>query len=360
MKAMASVTSRWYPGIRQAAGLDNPDITCQDRCVRWASTVRGDRLLSILLLLQANGRTSARRLAERLEVSERTIYRDLDALSGAGVPVYSERGPKGGAALLDDFRIELTGLTEEEARALFTFGGPQVAADLGVRPRLEAALRKLLVALPPPHRAGAEKARQRVHVDARPWGGTTDETPHLRTIQDAVWADQRLRIRYRRNEREPVERLVDPYGLVAKAGVWYLVAGIPGQDAQRTYRVSRVESAEPTGESFERPTGFDLATTWDRSRGEFERRGAGYKTLVRVTPGVLPLFLRMLGGRVTDAIEQLEDGPQGTRLSLTLPAAGAALPALAAFGADVEVLEPAEFRSRVAAWARAIVDLYDP
>jgi predicted DNA-binding transcriptional regulator YafY len=215
-----------------------------------------------------------------------------------------------------------------------------------------------MAALPAPHRAGAEKARQRVHVDARPWGGATDETPHLRVIQDAVWADQRLRIRYRRAQGEPYERLVDPYGLVAKAGVWYVVAGTPGGEAQRTYRVSRVESAEPTGETFERPTGFDLAASWDRSRGEFERRGTPYKLLVHVPPAVLPLFLRMVGGRVTNAIEQLEDGPDRARLSLTFPAAGAALAAIAAFGADVEVLEPAEFRSRMAAWARAMVRLY--
>jgi predicted DNA-binding transcriptional regulator YafY len=321
--------------------------------------MRGDRLLSILLLLQTNGRMSARQLADRLEVSERTIYRDIDALSGAGVPIYCERGPKGGAALLDDFRTELTGLTEDEARALFTFGGPQVAADLGVGPRLEAALRKLLAALPAPYRAGAERARQRVHVDARAWGRTGEETPHLRVIQDAVWSDQRLRVRYRRGEGRPVERLVDPYGLVAKAGVWYLVAGTPDGGPERTYRVSRMEAAEPAGEAFERPQGFDLARSWDRSRADFERRGAAYRLLVRVAPEVLPLLLRMVGNRVTEAIEQLDDAPDGTLLRLTFPAPGAALAALAAFGAEIEVLEPAEFRARIAAWARAIVALYD-
>jgi predicted DNA-binding transcriptional regulator YafY len=318
--------------------------------------MRGDRLLSILLLLQANGRMSARRLAERLEVSERTIYRDLDALSGAGVPVYCQRGPQGGAALLDDFRTELTGLTEEEARALFTFGGPQVATDLGIGPRLESALRKLLASLPAPHRSGAERARRRVHVDARPWGRGGDQTPHLQAVQDAVWSDQRIVVRYRPGEADAVERVIDPLGLVAKAGVWYLMAASARSRALRTYRVSRIVSVEPTGETVRRPEGFDLAAAWSRSRGEYERRGTPYPLLVRVPRPLLPLFLRVAGHWVTETIDE-EDDREGVRLRVVFSAPGAALASLAAFAADVEVLEPVEFRERLRGWARSVLEL---
>src|SRR5262249_38938026 len=204
--------------------------------------MRSDRLLSILLLLQVHGRLSARELAERLEVSERTIHRDVEALSAAGVPVYAERGRHGGIGLLPGYRTDVSGLTAPEARALFVFAGRGTLADLGLEGELRSALRKLLSALPEPHRPGAEQAAAGVVADHRPGMRARDELRPLATVQGAVWRARRLALRYRRpGAAAAVERLLDPYGLVAKAGTWYLVAADAGAREPRLYRVSRIE-----------------------------------------------------------------------------------------------------------------------
>ncbi len=244
--------------------------------------MRADRLIALILLLQARGRVTAPELAAQLEVSARTIYRDLDALSAAGVPVYAERGTGGGIALPDGYRVDLTALNREEASALFLSSVPGPLADLGAGQVLDAALRKLSAALPAAARQEAEAARQRVHLDPAEWWQTHEPVPYLRTIQEAVWQDRRLRLSYRRRGGGVATRLVDPYGLVAKASVWYLVAadaedavGVDsaaqaGQDpaAQvpamepRVFRVSRVEAADLVDEPSRRPDGFDLGIFW--------------------------------------------------------------------------------------------------
>ncbi|MDR0360030.1 MAG: YafY family transcriptional regulator [bacterium] len=319
--------------------------------------MRGDRLLSILLQLQAGGRLTARELADRLEVSERTIHRDVEALSGAGVPVYAERGRGGGIALLDDYRTDLTGLTSDEARALFSFGGPQVAGQLGLGLDLEAALRKLLAALPAAQRAGAQRARERLLVDASPWLRSSDGLPQLGALQDAVWGDRRLQIRYRRGEGTPVERVVEPLGLVAKAGTWYLLAETAGQT--RVYRVSRLEEVTETGETFARPAGFDLAQAWAAAQADFEARAPGYPTIVRVAPDHVALVLRVAGGRLQEPAARLLPGRDGwPRFELLFPALGAARAVLLSCGPAVEVLAPDELRAELAAMARAVLLLY--
>ncbi|HYZ01969.1 MAG TPA: WYL domain-containing protein [Candidatus Binatia bacterium] len=319
--------------------------------------MRGDRLLSILLQLQAGGRLTAKELADRLEVSERTIHRDVEALSGAGVPVYAERGRGGGIALLDDYRTDLTGLTSDEARALFSFGGPQVAGQLGLGSDLEAALRKLLAALPTAQRMGAQRARERLLVDASPWLRSADGT-NLAPLQDAVWGDRRLRIRYRRGEGTPVERMIDPLGLVAKAGTWYVLAETEGQT--RVYRVSRIEEVSETGETFTRPPGFDLAGAWAAAQADFEARAPGYPTIVRVAPDHVGLVLRVAGGRLQEPATRLPAGRDGwPRFELLFPAMGAARAVLLSCGPAVEVLAPKELRVELAAMARAVLLLYD-
>src|SRR5947209_21216 len=225
-------------------------------------------------MLQAHRRLSARDLAGRLEVSERTIHRDVEALSAAGVPVYAERGRHGGIALLPGYRTDVSGLTAPEARALFVFAGRGTLADLGLEGDLRSALRKLLSVLPEPHRPGAEQAAGRVVVDPRAWMRSRERLPHLAVVQDAVWRDRRLRLRYRRpGAPDAVERLLDPYGLVAKAGTWYLVAADAGEP--RLYRVSRIEAAEATEEPADRPPGLDLEALWEDLRGRVEDRGPG-------------------------------------------------------------------------------------
>ena len=285
--------------------------------------MRGDRLLSILLLLQAHGGSTAGELAGRLEVSERTIYRDLDALSIAGVPVYAERGRRGGVRLMDDYRTELTGLTEEEARALFSFGGPQVIGGLATDRRLEQALRKLMAALPAAQRTGARRARERLLVDASPWLGRPETVPHLAALQDAVWSDLQVRLTYPRGGTNLVERVVDPHGLVVKEGVWYLL-GLVGEQV-RVFRVSRIERLEVLAETFERQDSFDLGAAWAESMSGFLPRPEDYSLVIRVAPEQLATFLRITGGRLLEPAERLSPGPDGwPRLRLMFPALGAA------------------------------------
>lgn len=321
--------------------------------------MRGDRLLAILLLLQGRGRLTAADLAERLEVSERTIYRDLDALGTAGVPVVAERGRGGGISLIEGYRTDLTGLTEAEAKALFSFGGPQIVAQLGLGEVLEGALRKLMAALPAGGRAGAERARDRFLVDTARWRRDAEDLPALRMLQDAVWRDERVRIRYRRGGAgDARERTVDPYGLVVKAGAWYLLAAVDG--SLRIYRASRIESVTGTGQTFSRPNGFDLAEAWAAERSRFEDAAPGYACEVAVEAGSLELFLRIIGSQLPEPAERLPAVSLGRpRFRLGFSALGAARASLLMFGHLVEVLDPPELRRAVAEEAAATVRLYD-
>jgi predicted DNA-binding transcriptional regulator YafY len=309
--------------------------------------VRADRLLSILLLLQANGRMSAGALAERLEVSRRTVYRDLDALGSAGVPVVTDRGPQGGASLLGGFRTDLTGLTEVELEALMTFGGQGgPAGELGLRAELDQASRKLRTA------AGRDRGgrlQERVLIDGERWWRTGRVPPHLARVQDALWSDRRLRLRYRRAIDRVVERTVEPYGLVCKAGVWYLLAGVDGQP--RVYRISRIVDAELTDESFERPPGFDLRAAWEARVTGFRGEPHPVRVTVRVGPAASELFTRLVG-------EQALRSTDGDLAVLELPGPEAAAGMLAHFGDAIEVLEPGDLRARLAGIGRQLADLY--
>jgi predicted DNA-binding transcriptional regulator YafY len=229
--------------------------------------MRASRLVQLLLMLQARGRVTAAVLAEELEVSERTIHRDVDALSAAGVPIYAERGPHGGIQLVDGYRTRLTGLTGDEAEALFLSGIPGPAAELGLGTVVAAARLKVLASLPSELRARASRLVERFHLDASGWFQTGETAPHLAVMADAVWEARRMRIRYRRGD-SGVDRVIDPLGLVLKAGIWYVVASTDGQ--VRTYRARRILAAEPTGESFARPAAFDLAAHWTESIAAYE------------------------------------------------------------------------------------------
>src|SRR5215472_9846606 len=225
-------------------------------CIYKEDSLRADRLLSMLLLLQTRGRMTARELAARLEVSERTIYRDLDALSLAGVPIYTERGPGGGCELLNGYQTKLTGLTEMEVRALFLLGVSHPLTDLGLDHALEDALLKLSAALPSTSRASATQVHQRIHLDASLPSHNGEALLHLQIIQQALWQDRTLRLTC----THQCEQSVNPYGLVSKAGEWYLVGAIAGE--MRVLRVSRIQAAQMTEEHFTRPEVFDLATYW--------------------------------------------------------------------------------------------------
>lgn len=320
--------------------------------------MRADRLLTILMLLQARGRMTAQQLAAEMEVSERTIYRDLDALSAAGVPVYAERGPGGGCALLDSYRADLTGLTEAEVQALFMLSIPGPLADLGVSQQLKAALLKLTAALPAGQRRDVEHVRQRIYLDTSNWFQTPEPAPHLRMIQEAVWQDRRLDLTYRRGDGTSGAARLAPYGLVAKVGIWYLVAAQERQ--MRVHRVSRIRSAVLTDETFHRPAGFDLAAFWRDWCAEFEASRPSYPVTLRVAPDFLPMLSQVLGEGVHPLIAAAgpPDAAGRLTLSLTFETLDAARNHVLGFGTGVEVIEPAELRQSVIETARRIVTLY--
>ncbi|MFJ7421292.1 helix-turn-helix transcriptional regulator [Streptomyces uncialis] len=319
--------------------------------------MKSDRLLSILLLLQTRGRVPAPELAERLDVSVRTIYRDVEALSASGVPVYTERGRHGGIALLDGYRTDVTGLTADESRALFVVAAQGAHTALGLDEALASALLKVMAALPAPHRPAAELVNSRVLVDATRWypgppreGGPVD----LGALQDAVFTDRRLRLSYRHGgATDHRTRTVDPYGLVAKAGVWYLVADQDGDP--QLFRADRIRAATVLDDPVERRPGAALADTWDTLRRTVEDRPRGIEVTARVRRSRLDLFLTLCGGAVR---ELPPDGP-GEWLTVELTYRSPAEARLTlAFADDVEVLSPPEVRAELARAAHALTTRY--
>ena len=316
--------------------------------------MKSDRLLSILLLLQTHGQLSAAALAGRLEVSARTIMRDVEALSTAGVPVYTVRGPQGGIALLPGYHTDVTGLTADESRALFVVLAGSAHADLGLGHALGSALRKVMAALPVPHRDGADLTSRRVLIDPVRWRGSPGASD-LEVFQRAVFADLRLRLRYRHGRDNRVRTYtVDPYGLVNKAGVWYLVADLQGEP--HLYRIDRVQSAVVLGEPVQRRDGVELDDIWEALR----RRIDDLPTLVAVTAlvkdDVLALFLRVHQGDLAEPPAPRKSGWNQVELRFR---SLRAVETLLAFGPGVEVLAPDEARAALARQAGAIADLYE-
>lgn len=302
------------------------------------------RLLSILMLLQARGRASARELAAEFEVSVRTIHRDIDQLSAAGIPVYAERGRSGGFALLDGYRTRLTGLTQPEAEALFLAGLPGPAAQLGLADMLSAARLKLLAALPAHVQPGAERIAARFHLDPAPWFRAGDPQTCLQSIAQAVWNNTTLRLRYRAAGQADTRVMrVLPLGLVLKAGSWYLVA--QNGKATRTYRVANVEGAEATGESFVRPKNFNLAAHWTRACDDYQSGLWQGHADIRLSPRGVAL-LSLLGTRVEQAArataKRESDGWQRCTIPIESEAQG--VRELIRLCEDVEVIGPPALR----------------
>jgi predicted DNA-binding transcriptional regulator YafY len=319
--------------------------------------VRASRLVSLLLLLQTRGRMTADELAGVLEVSTRTIYRDLDALAEAGVPVYAERGPGGGAQLVEGYRTRLTGLNADEAEALFFSGLPGPAAELGIGTVLAAAQLKVLAALPPELRSRATRVRERFHLVTPGWFDSSEQLANLPTIADAVWRERRMHIRYRRGETV-VHRLVDPLGLVLKSSTWYLVARREG--ALRTYRVSRIVQVEPTDDRFDRPEEFDLASYWESSTTAFEEQVRFDVTLRVASDGMRALANAIGSRRVEQALAAARPaGRDGWQtLTVRMESIDWAHDDLLRAGPGVEVLRPRELRRRLAVTAHALAERY--
>ena len=321
--------------------------------------MRASRLLSLLLLLQTRGRMTAQQLADELEVSVRTIYRDVDALNAAGVPLYGDAGHAGGYQLLDGYRTRLTGLTPAEAEALFLSGLPGPAAELGLGGVLAAATLKLRAALPASMRDSADRLSERFYLDAPGWYRPERKVPCLAEVASAVWERQVIRMRYSRwKSPEEVVRTVEPHGLVLKAGTWYVVARCEG--TFRTYRVDQIAEAVPTGAVFDRAPGFALAGYWREYLADFQQRLHTGHAVIRVSAAGAERMRTLLSAAVTTAVA--ESGPADPDGWITarvpIESAGQALADFLRLGADLEIVEPAELRVQAADTARALAELY--
>jgi predicted DNA-binding transcriptional regulator YafY len=323
--------------------------------------MRAGRLVSIVLLLQNRGRMTAQDLASELEVSIRTIYRDIESLSSAGVPVYGEPGHEGGYALVAGYRTRLTGLHGDEADALSLAGLPSAAEDLGLGSVLTVAQLKLDAALPPALRERSVRIRERFHLDASAWYQEAEPVPRLAAVAAAVWEARPLRIRYRRwAEPREVERVLRPIGLVLKSGIWYLVADTDGGPV-RTYRVSQILELAELDESFERPTGFDLAEYWRAALAEFDERRFQSTATIRISPEARHRMEDLYGTAVLRAVAETASAPDEygwVRATIPIEGLRHAVGEVLKLGWGIEVLDPPELRALVAESAADLAALH--
>lgn len=311
--------------------------------------MKSGRLLNLLLLLQANNRLTAAALATRLEVSERTIHRDMDALSSAGIPVYAERGIGGGIRLADGYRKALTQFGEDEIRALF-IASANPLADIGLGEGLAKALEKLAGALPPPQRRAAERSRSLIFFDPRRWKQKLAPREHLATLRRAVWEDRRIKLAYKDSSGAASERIAEPLGLVAKAGVWYLAALSKGE--MRVFRCDRIVAVEVSGGTFERPADFDLGAFWQSWSARFEASLPTYPVKVRVRPDAVD---DITGYWEVHFDERGDATDARIEARVIFPSLEAAVPQLVSWGNRVEIIEPPELRERLVACAQEIL-----
>lgn len=319
--------------------------------------MRADRLLSLLLLLQNRGRMTAGELASELEVSVRTVYRDVEALITSGVPVLVDRGPAGGYRLMDGYRTRLTGLSDAEAGALSFAGAPGPAKDLGLGAVLATAQLKLWAALPAELAERTQRVQERFHLDAPAWFRDADPVPHLATIARAVWEQRVLRVRYRRWRGE-VHRDLHPLGVVLKGGIWYLVASTSG--AVRTYRVSRFLLVEPLEEGFERPVAFDLGGYWEASSRRMAAALRQETAHLRVSPVAQRLLPIQFGASGSRALEGAGPPDQDgwVRVHLAVETEPVAVSDLLRLGTEAEVLGPPGLRRAMAEAVTVLAERY--
>ncbi|MEM7343154.1 MAG: YafY family protein [Chloroflexota bacterium] len=319
--------------------------------------MRADRLLSLMMLLQTQRQMTAEALATELEVSKRTIYRDIDALSIAGVPIYANGGPGGGYALLDSYRTTLNGLNDNEIRALFMLTIPSPLSDLGVNQQLKAAILKLTSSLADDHHKYANDLRQRLHLDAASWFQIDEPLLYLKDLQAVIWQDRQLVLTYRRRNGSVSEQTISPYGLVAKASVWYLVAAT--NRGIRVYRVSRIEAVRMTKTNFTRPQAFDLAEFWIGWVASYKTSLPEYPVTLRIGPDLIGTLPYILGDGVQALIEQAHPDAEGWRvIDYTFERVEEAQAYILGMGASVDVVSPKELRDRVLQIATDVVAHY--
>lgn len=322
--------------------------------------MRASRLLSLLMLLQTRGRMSAPNLAALLEVSPRTILRDIDQLSAAGVPVWADRGRDGGFVLREGWSTQLTGLTEAEAQGLFLAGLPKAATELGLGHAATSAHLKMLTALPAHLRADAQRVSARLHIDPLDWHRAAATPAHLPVVADAVWRQRSLRIRYE-SWTGVRERLIQPLGLVLKAGVWYAVALADGSREPRTYRLANIQQATATGTSFRTPKRFDLARHWQAATQRFETGlYTGSATLRLSAEGLRRLreFSAVIAEAALRSAAPDPDHAGWQRVTIPIESIAHAAGQLLGLAAEVEVLQPPALRQRLRQLLRATAAHY--
>jgi predicted DNA-binding transcriptional regulator YafY len=304
--------------------------------------MRADRLLSIVMLLQTHGRMTTAQLATALEVSRRTVLRDIEALSIAGVPIYADGGHGGGVALDEGYRTTLTGLQESEVRALFVTGGQQLLGQLGLGEAAETMRLKLSAALPAQHQAAIDHMRQRVYIDPLWWWHEDGEQPFWAELQEAVYADRCVRVAYENYQGETAQRTLEPYSLVAKSGAWYVVARRDG--TFKTYRASRIRQLELLDEQFARDAAFDLVTYWHEHLAEFVSEFSHYVFTLRVHPDRVAFVRWLMPGR----IQVLSTGDDGWEmLRCQIDSVELAIMIVFGLGADGEIVDPPELKDAV-------------
>jgi predicted DNA-binding transcriptional regulator YafY len=324
--------------------------------VRKDDNMRGDRLVSILLLLQSYGKVTASELAKKLEVSERTIYRDMDALSATGIPVYANRGKNGGWSLIEGYRTNLTGLKEAEIQALLLPASVTLLDDLGLTQTSQDARHKLLASLP----VGRERiidVWNRIHIDTSTWiKRKKEKNSAFETIKEAIWKQNKLHIQYQRANGEQTEENVCPFGLVAKGSNWYLVAA-KENEAIRSYRVSRIRIAIPIAETFKRPSGFDLAYYWENSTSNFVKSLPTYEVQAMVHSSIYPRLT------FTDRFVQLTKVGDDNKncwipIHLSFQTENEAKGYLLGFADKIKVIEPKDLKDKILKMAQSVLSMY--
>jgi predicted DNA-binding transcriptional regulator YafY len=320
--------------------------------------MRADRLISIVMLLQTHEKMTAAELSRELEVSQRTIYRDITALSVAGVPVYTDRGPAGGIALVDSYRTTLTGISEDEARALFMLSIPEALNELGVGQKLKTALLKLVVSLSHDRKGLVNETQQRIYLDSTPWTPTDEPAIHLGIIHQALWQDKQLWLEYQGSFDTQVEIDIAPLGLVSKLDTWYLLGLTEGY--LRVLRVKDILQVRILEQDFIRDANFSLVDTWMEWCKEYQERRPVFFVKVKVAPELSTKLGRYLGETVRYEILETEPGkePEWMVVNISFENFFRARECILSLGRAVEVLEPEALKLSVTDFARQIIDFY--
>jgi predicted DNA-binding transcriptional regulator YafY len=322
---------------------------------KQVNIMRADRLISILLLLQNHEKLTTKALAKELEVTERTIHRDMEALSSAGIPVLAERGKLGGWRLVDQYRTKLTGLKDTELKTLFLSPSFQLLSDLGFTKDWKEARQKLLAALPNALQSKADDMWNRVHIDTDTWRQSSQELSALSILQQAIWEEREIKIAYEKASKETSERIVEPLGLVAKGRTWYLIA-ISNGDI-KNFRVSRIKSAEITSESFSRPPEFQLAEYWEKSKQSFVQNLPIFEVEVEVSPSIIQR-LTFTGRfvRVVSIGNPKENDWIPVKLSFDTEQEAKAY--ILGFGDRIRILQPISLIDSIQQMAESVLSLY--